>query len=402
MPLLNTTFGDVISMNIVYISPYPPTRHGVGSYTNYLYRALSRIDKEIKVQVVADKATSTIKTRKFEVVPCFDMCEASEAKVEYAEKITEAALKFWPDVVHIQQAFSIFCPDERFLNLLEELIKKRKKSKIVLTIHTVHTNETSDWEGMNMSMEEYNYRMSRLCDGIIVHQGSMKKSLIRQGVNEELIHVIPHGTEILETVDKAEARKGLGLPEDGKIILSFGFLSKYKNRELIFEALPFVLEQIPNAYVFFSAYVRDWVQKDFEYRKLYEEKAKEFCVRDQVIFADRFIPNEEIHLAFSASDVVVFSYRQKNLSASGVLHLAIGSFKPVVVSRIPKFEEVPQRISQELVFDSDDSSEMAKILVRLMLDNNYREAIIEKVKSYALKTSWDAVAALHMQIYRSL
>jgi len=63
---------------------------------------------------------------------------------------------------------------------------------------------------------------------------------------------------------------------------------------------------------------------------------------------------------------------------------------------------VPKEISEELVFDSDDFSEMAKILVRLMLDNNFKKSIIEKVKSYALKTSWDVVARTHMRVYKSL
>jgi glycosyltransferase involved in cell wall biosynthesis len=251
-------------------------------------------------------------------------------------------------------------------------------------------------------MEEYNLSMSQLVDAIIVHQVSMKEALVRQGVNEELIHVIPHGTKILKQVNKTEAMKKLGLPENGKIILSFGFFGKLKNKELIVEALPEVLEKVPNAYIFFSGHIRDWVQEDLETRKLYEEKAKELGVRDHVIFANRFIPNEEIHLVFGSSDVVVFPYFQKFLSASGSLHLAIGSFKPVVVSKTPKFEEVPRNISDNLIFDHNDPSELAKVLVRIMDDNNFKESMISKIKSYAIKTSWDVVATTHMQVYKVL
>ena len=192
------------------------------------------------------------------------------------------------------------------------------------------------------------------------------------------------------------------MPENGNIILSFGFFGKYRNKELIIEALPEILVKVPNAYVFFSGYIREWIQEDFETRKLYEEKAKELGVRDHVIFAKRYIPDEEIHLIFDSSDVVVFPYFQKFLSASGSLHLAIGSFKPVAVSRTPKFEEVPREISDDLVFNPNDSSELAKILVRLMDDNNFRESIIDKIKSYAVKTSWDIVATTHMQVYKLL
>ena len=380
-------------MNISYISTYPPTRCGIGTYTSYLSLALSRIDKEVKISIITENGAKEIKEKLFETAPCFDR------KEDYVRRINASVARFSFDIVHIQHEFAIFNPDERFLNLLEEL---KKKTKIVLTLHTVHTNETNDWEMGAMSMEEYNFRMSQLVDAIIVHQVSMKEELVRQSVNEKLIHVIPHGTEILKHINKTEAMRKLDLPENGKIILSFGFFGKQKSKELIVEALPNVLKEVPNAYVFFSGYVRDWVQEDFETRKLYEEKAKELGVVDHVIFAKRYIPDEEIYLVFSSSDVVVFPYFQKYFSASGVLHLAMGSFKPTVVSRTIKFEEVPREISDGLVFNPNDSAGLAKILIKLLVDNHFRESIIEKVKSYALKTSWDMVATNHMQVYKVL
>ena len=380
-------------MKISYISTYPPIRSGIGTYTSYLCKALLKINKEVEISVIAEKGASKIKEKKFETFPCFN------SKEEYVKKISKSLLRFSPDVVHIQHEFAIFNPDERLLNLLKEL---KKSTKIVLTLHTVHTNESNDWEVKARSMEKYNFGMGQLADAIIVHQVSMKEVLIRQGLNEKLIHVIPHGTEILRKVDKTEAMRKLGLPEDGRIILSFGFFGWHKNKELIVEALPEILEKVPNAYVFFSGYIREWVQEDFESRKLYEEKAKELGVRDHVIFAKRYIPDEEIYLVFNSSDVVVFPYMQKWYSGSGSLHLAMGSFKPIVVSNIPKFEEVPKEISKRLVFNPNDSSKLAKILIKLLVDNNFRESITDKVKSYALMTSWDVVAKTHIQLYKSL
>ncbi len=380
-------------MNISYISTYPPTRCGIGTYTNYLSRALSGINKKVKISIIAENGAKEIKEKLFEVVPCFDR------KEDYVQKINEVMARFSSDIVHIQHEFAIFNPDERFLNLLKEL---KKSTKIVLTLHTVHTNESHGWKVKAMSMEEYNLRMSQLVDAIIVHQVSMQEELVRQNVNEKLIHVIPHGTEILKQVNKTEAMKKLELPENGKIILSFGFFGKHKNKELIIEALPEVLKKVPNAYIFFSGYIRDGVQEDLESRRLYEEKVKELGVRDHVIFAKRYIPDEEIYLVFNSSDAVVFPYIQKWYSGSGSLHLAMGSFKPMVVSEIPKFEEVPKEISKRLVFNPNDSSKLAKILIKLLVDNNFRESIIDKVKSYALMTSWDVVATTHMQVYKLL
>ena len=380
-------------MNISYISTYPPTRCGIGTYTNYLSQAVSRINNALRISIIAEYGARIIKDKLFETSPCFDR------KEDYTQKISQAVTRFGSAIVHIQHEFAIFNPDGRFLNLLQEL---KKMTKIVLTLHTVHTNETNDWNIKGMSITEYNFRMSQLVDAIIVHQERMKAELVRQGVNGKLIYVIPHGTEILKQENKIEAMRRLELPENIRIILSFGFFGKAKRKELIVDALPEVLKKVPDAYVFFSGYVRDWVQEDFETRKLYEEKAKELGVRDHVIFAKRYIPDDEIYLVFDSSDVVVFPYFQEWYSGSGALHLAMGSFKPIVVSKIPKFEEVPREISNKLVFDPNDSSSLAKILIKLLVDNDFREIIVGNIKRYALATSWDLIAKTHIQLYKTL
>jgi len=383
----------VLIVNISYISTYPPTRCGIGTYTNYLSQAVSRINNALRISIIAEYGARIIKDKLFETSPCFDR------KEDYTQKISQAVTRFGSAIVHIQHEFAIFNPDGRFLNLLQEL---KKMTKIVLTLHTVHTNETNDWNIKGMSITEYNFRMSQLVDAIIVHQERMKAELVRQGVNGKLIYVIPHGTEILKQENKIEAMRRLELPENIRIILSFGFFGKAKRKELIVDALPEVLKKVPDAYVFFSGYVRDWVQEDFETRKLYEEKAKELGVRDHVIFAKRYIPDDEIYLVFDSSDVVVFPYFQEWYSGSGALHLAMGSFKPIVVSKIPKFEEVPREISNELVFDPNDSSSLAKILIKLLVDNDFREIIVGNIKRYALATSWDLIAKTHIQLYKTL
>ena len=354
---------------------------------------MQRINKELRISIITENGAKKIKDKLFETSPCFDR------KEDYVQKINEAAAKFCSDFVHIQHEFAVFNPDKRFLNLLQEL---KKKTRIVLTLHTVHTNETNDWNMEAMSIEEYNFGMSQLVDAIIVHQVSMKEELVRQNVNEKLIHVIPHGTEILEQANKIEAMRKFELPENSRIILSFGVFGKLKRKELIVEALPEVLKKVPDAYVFFSGYVRDWVREDFETRKLYEEKAEKLGVSDHVIFAKRYIRDDEIDLVLDCSDVVVFPYFQEWHSGSGSLHLAMGSFKPIVVSKIPKFDEVPREISKELVFNPNDSSNLAKILIKLLVDNNFREMIIDNVKRYALATSWDLIAKAHIRLYKTL
>ena len=99
----------------------------------------------MKISIIAENGAKEIKEKLFETAPCFNR------KEDYVQRINASVARFSSDIVHIQHEFAIFNPDERFLNLLEEL---KKKTKIVLTLHTVHTNETNDWEMGDISMEE--------------------------------------------------------------------------------------------------------------------------------------------------------------------------------------------------------------------------------------------------------
>lgn len=291
----------------------------------------------------------------------------------------------------------MFYPDDRFLGLLEGL---RQQAKLIVTLHAVYTELTTVWRGPAIGFDELNRRLGSVADAIVVHQPSMKEALIEQGVNARCVFVIPHGTKILGQVDSTEARRSLGLPEDGRIVLSFGFFKE--NKELLIAAFPYVLKEVPDAFLFFSGYAREWVPEDAERRRDYEAKSVELGVRDHVIFTTRFIPDTELDVVFGAADVVVFPCFQEEPSASGSLHLALGAFKPVVVSRTPKFEEVWTEISDEVAFDANSPQELARILVRVLRDDDFRQSIVARVERYALRTSWDVVAQEHLRLYEAL
>lgn len=64
-------------------------------------------------------------------------------------------------------------------------------------------------------------------DVVIVHLVSQKAVLERLGIPSEKIHVIAHGT-LLSNSDKKISRARLKLPEEGRIMLMFGFVKPYK------------------------------------------------------------------------------------------------------------------------------------------------------------------------------
>jgi len=120
-----------------------------------------------------------------------------------------------------------------------------------------------------------------------------------------------------------------------------------------------------------------------------------------VIYPKKFFPNEDVPYLFASCDVVLFPYYEEDRSASGSLHLAFGAGRPVVASRIPKFEELKE-ISDELLVLPYNSRGIAQVVLRILKDERFRTYIEERTRAYAQRTSWPEVARRHMQVYHSL
>lgn len=379
--------------HVCVISTYPSTPCGIATYTRYLVGAVRKAEPRIRVSVLAEHGADETKTSRFQVLPIF------HRENSYPETLARALSDLAPDVVHIQHEFGIFGHDERFIELLRQA--KALGIKVVLTPHTIYPNEPFEPLDLEDKIQGYTRQLALLCDAVILHQQSMKTALVEQGVNEKSLHVIPHGTEILKRVSKTVARRRLGLPQKGKNILVFGFLGNNVSKGLIIDALPSILEKIPDAYVFFSGYVREESKNDLRAKGLYEQRAAELGVTERVIFSQGYLPDKDVHLAFSAADVAVLPYFHEDLSASGCLHLSLGAFKPIAVSNIMKFEEVWSDVSNEIVFKARDPDALAAVVARVLSDSTFEASLVEKIKDYALRTSWSTTAQRHLQIYNS-
>lgn len=155
-----------------------------------------------------------------------------------------------------------------------------------------------------------------------------------KGEQERLMSLIPQANIKLaahpaytmltsQRVDKIEARQRLGLPLDGKILLFFGIVRPYKGLKYLIEALSLLKSrgQTPTLLV----------AGDFwEDRAVYYEQVKAAGLSNQVILDDRYIPDEDAAVMFSAGDILVAPYIGG--TQSGVAGIAIGFGMPMIVT----------------------------------------------------------------------
>ncbi len=121
-------------------------------------------------------------------------------------------------------------PAEKLLSLFPTIKEK------AVTVQVVHEGKAPD--------DPLYYKFD--WDAIICFDNRYRDYLV-QSFPKERIHIIPYPCHPFEPGDKVEARKKLGLPEDGKIVFSFGF--RPKDIATVLPALSDLAQEYPLTFV---------------------------------------------------------------------------------------------------------------------------------------------------------
>lgn len=179
-----------------------------------------------------------------------------------------------------------------------------------------------------------------------------------------------------EAISKNEARKVLGLNENEKIILFFGFIRQYKGLDLLLKAM--ADERIK------SENIRLLVAGEFyEDDKPYLQLIQENNLQEQVILKTNFIPDSEVKFYLCGGDCVVQPY--KNATQSGVTPLAYHFEKPMIVTNVGGLPSLVPHGKVGLVCEPDPRSIADSILRFYQLGEQY---FIPHLRSEKQKYSW--------------
>lgn len=377
-------------LSICYVSTYPPMHCGIANYTHNL------------VQALVETAPVTVTVITEEVGQCCDRgirCFHSfNRDTDYVQDILHPIADSNPDIVHIQHDYSVYGLDQRFFNLLEKI-----RSSTIVTMHEVHTPETA--EKITYGEENLARRhaeLGDLTDKVITHSDTMKEWLVKYGVESGKIEVIPHGTIIIPRISKAEAKKRWGFSETDKVILSLGFIRRSKNERLLIEALPDLLQEIPNLRLLLAGSLHPYSSGD----DAAESQSRRHLVnrlglKPHVKFIERYLSDEELLSILGSADLLVYFHDKPYVEVSGALHLGIGAGKPIVATAVPRFEEV-QKFSPETVLMPGDRRRLVEIVSRILTDEDFANDLARRTATYANQTSWKNVAQEHYRVYQEI
>ncbi|NJP91068.1 glycosyltransferase [Nonomuraea sp. FMUSA5-5] len=310
-------------MRILYVSPYPPARDGIGTYTHVLARAVREHGHE--VAVVAARSHPDAPE---EVVGALD---------DGVGALRAAVARFRPDVAHVQFAVPAF--GARTVAVARWLAAP--EVPVVATLHEV-SRDTALLRGPGRALYR---RVGRAGQRLIVHTRAALDTLTSLGLDGRAT-VVPHFSAppppATCTAGDLRARHRLG---DARLLLAFGHIHVSKGLDDLVRAMatlpPATLDGV-RVVVAGAVRRRHGPFRLFEARDhLHEAKVRRLARRhgvlDRLTFTG-YVPDGEIAAWFGAAEAVVLPYR--DAEQSGVANLARAFGVPVIATTVGGLAEL--------------------------------------------------------------
>ena len=178
-----------------------------------------------------------------------------------------------------------------------------------------------------------------------------------------------------EPLTTAEARRAIGLREEGRYVLFFGFIRDYKGLDLLLDAMADQrLEQMDVRLIVAGEFYGD--------PKPYYDQLSRLDISSRVAMHTDFIPDHEVRRYFCAADLVAQPY--KTATQSGVTQIAFHFDKPMLVTNVGGLPEIVPDGKVGFVVEPD-ASQIADAIVRFYTENwasRLAQGVSEEKKKY--------------------
>ena len=263
------------------------------------------------------------------------------------------------------------------LGTLGRIVSKNKHTKVIAIADNIIPHEQRFFDSA------FTRYFVGGCDGFVTMSESVLSDL-KQFTTTKPAAYNPHPMyeSFGPQLEKADARKKLGLQEDGKYLLFFGFIRKYKGLDILLRA--FADKRIQEAGIKLII-AGEYYDKPDDYQAI----IKECILENALVQANDFIPDSEVSTYFSAADMVVQTY--KTATQSGVTQIAYYYHNPMLVTDVGGLAELVPHNKVGYV-TSPDINEIADAILDFY-SNSRETAFIENIKTERLRFTWDSMIA---------
>ena len=374
---------------ILFVSSYPPRECGIATYSQDLIKALkNKFSNSFSIKVCALESGDTNYSYPTEVKYVLKTSSAESYEKMVIRINQDESIK----MVLIQHEFGFFIKQESaFLRFLSELSKP-----VIIVFHTVLPNP-------DMELKSKIINIGTFCNSIIVMTNNSAKILSDDyGLPAEKISVIPHGTHLVQHLNKELLKVKFGL-EGRKVLTTFGLLSSGKNIETTLEALPLVIKTNPEVMFLIIGKTHPEVVKNEgeKYRNSLEASVILNKLTDNVKFINSYLALSELLEYLQLTDIYLFTTNDPFQAVSGTFAYAMSCACPIISTPIPHALEVLTE-DTGIIFDFCNSQQLANSVLKLLNDEQLRKNLSTNGLQKIVSTAWENSAISHTMLFEKV
>ncbi|MGQ9599807.1 MAG: glycosyltransferase [Anaerolineae bacterium] len=281
-----------------------------------------------------------------------------------------------PDLVLVQWWVPFWAP---IWSVILWHVRRRIAGRVLFISHNVLPHEARRWDRWLAR------QVLGQGDAVIVHSQQDRQAL--QTLLPAMdVRVAVHPTyEIFapQALSPSAARRRLGLKEEQRVLLFFGFVRAYKGVRYLIEAVSLLPDHLDIHLLIVGEFWDDVAP--------YREQIRASGLEGRVTVIDRYIPNEEVGIYFAAADLVVLPYTEA--SQSGVAQIAWGAGVPVITTSVGGLPDVIQDGATGLLVPPGDSPALAAAILRYF-EEGLSPTFRANIQAQKARFSWERLAAL--------
>lgn len=369
-------------MKFAYLSTFHPFRGGIAQFNARLMRELQSQGHAVSPYTFTTQYPEKLFPGKTQMVTAEDIADPINAPRVVSSigplswpSAANTIAQGKPDVLLMKYWMSFFGPS---LGSVSGALRKRGVKAITMLDNVIpHEKRFFD-----TAFTRYFLKRN---DAFVAMSEKVKADLLSLRPDAKVI-LLPHPLydHFGAPLPMAEARKKLGIQDDRKVSLFFGFIRDYKGLDLLIDAMA----MLPADHVLIIA-----GEPYGDIAKYHEAIARQ-GLKDRVVDHIRYIADQEVPMFFSAADAVVLPY--KSATQSGITAIAYHFGTPVIATDVGGLKESVEHDRTGLIVSEPEAGAIAEAIAGFHASGRasaYRARIAELREELSWKRFADQLAA---------
>jgi glycosyltransferase involved in cell wall biosynthesis/SAM-dependent methyltransferase len=368
-------------MRVAFFSPMPPAKSGIADYSAALVAPLARL-ADVEVFSSASQAFDPAR---------FDIAVYQVGNNPWHEFVYRTALAHSGVVVLHEANLHYLIADLTIRrgdwDAYMREVEYNNPAAVRRALRARALEVGPDYEGVAMTR-----RVLENARGVVVHSSAVAGHVRETGYRGPLAR-IPHGAWI-EDADRWGYRERLGVEEGAPLIGVFGFLKPYKRIAESLRAFKRLLRVEPRA----KMVLVGEPHPDFPVASIIDTLGLAAHVR---ILG--FVPIEEFAGYMAACDIVLNLRFPTVGESSGSLLRALGLARPVLVSDVGSFRDLPDEVCLKVPVGAGEEDRIFEYLHLLVARPDLAQVLGERARTWVRGScTWEQVARQYADFLRAV